>query len=344
MRLQDSTRAYGGMSAVAAAAALDTPWYFPHRVDKRSVGFIYLPLRDAQAAWNLDLSVGLRNYDAPRCSVPLDDVVARASNMRMHAQTPSLIFHSAFCCSTLLARLLSVGRRCNAVKEPAVLDDLVYWRPRDDAWGRTVGAMLALLARRWFDDVPILVKASDACSWIGLELLTVQPEMRAMLVYSSLESFLVSSLRTTIRRVWCHERLHAIARHAPHLLPESQWDASRDEQVAAAVWLAQMRAYVRVTSQIGPERVRTLDGRRLPAEPTRVVDAVAAHCELGRTANGVDQCALASVLARHAKSGGPFRPSVYEAARVRFAKQVARGLEWAEPQAKVLQLPASHAL
>jgi hypothetical protein len=105
------------------------------------------------------------------------------------------LFHTSFCCSTLLARLLDFPNHSLALKEPLIL------RRLSDAEliGRSESSLqqtaLNLLFRSVADDCAILVKPTHVALNIANSMLSCLPRAKALLISSTLKDFLVSNIK-----------------------------------------------------------------------------------------------------------------------------------------------------
>ena len=105
------------------------------------------------------------------------------------------LFHTSFCCSTLLARLLDFPSHSLVLKEPLVLrrlSDAELIGKHELALQQTA---LDLLFRSVAEDFAIVVKPTHVALNIANSMLSCQPEARALLITSTLEDFLVSNIK-----------------------------------------------------------------------------------------------------------------------------------------------------
>lgn len=133
-------------ATAADAATIADPRWLAHRYD---------PERDAVHLIDADRAVRasatfLTDEYLPSAAQPL--VVSRKM-ARAGVQRPDpvhFVFHSAYCCSTLLAQALDHVGVASTLKEPVILNDLVGWRHRggDPARvGDVLDSALTLLSR-----------------------------------------------------------------------------------------------------------------------------------------------------------------------------------------------------
>ena len=136
------------------------PDFLAHRYD---------PSHDAVHFVNADRAVRrtapfLTDENLPGASNPL--VVRREDAQRVASGTARLnfIFHSAYCCSTLLANAYDRPGAAFSLKEPVLLNDLVGWRHRGGTpaqVGTVLDDGLRLLARPFVAGEVGVVKPSN---------------------------------------------------------------------------------------------------------------------------------------------------------------------------------------
>ncbi len=105
------------------------------------------------------------------------------------------IFHSAFCCSTLLARAVDVPGVAMGLIEPVILSDIVGWRQRGGDPRRirqVLDGALTLLARPFTHGEAVVVKPSNVCNGLAEAMMALRPDSRALLIYAPLPLFLGS--------------------------------------------------------------------------------------------------------------------------------------------------------
>lgn len=256
------------------------------------------------------------------------------------AATPTRLgwlFHTSFCCSTLLARALHVAPRQVVLKEPLVLRRLGDARrsgwPIDDWFVPVTG----LLARPWSAQGSVIVKPTHASLNVAADLLRATPMSRAVVLSSSLEDFLVSNLKKTpetqakipelaeraLSATTFGQRLPAPALAPPHLL-------------AAAVlqWAAQREICASLVATFGTDRLRTLDASELLGDVPEA--AVATARWLGSTVDdeSVRRRARCVASANAKATTVPYdarrRAEEVELVRAHYGPLIADTLKWAE--------------
>ncbi|KHL24664.1 hypothetical protein PK98_11930 [Croceibacterium mercuriale] len=315
------------------APVRDADWLV-HRYDAVADAFHYIPAdRDlrSRAVFLTDAELGA----AARAPVAVTRDLAVAGVGAAGAPL-RLIVHSAFCCSTLLARAFDLPGTAHALKEPQVLNDLAGWRRRGGA-PRDVAARLDDALRLLAAPVPtgeaLLVKPSNVVNALVLAMLSLRPDARAVLLYAPLPTFLASVASKGLEgRLWVRELWTKLAADGLCDLAVEPADPLRhtDLQIAALGWLAQHRLFGRIAARFG-DSVRTLDSAALLARPA---DALAATGDLFGLR--VDAAAIAAgpAFARNAKTGAAFgagdRSAVHDAARAAHGPEIALVAQWAE--------------
>ncbi len=250
------------------------------------------------------------------------------------------IFHSAFCCSTLIARCLDIPGVCFVLKEPFTLHQLGCWKRvagKNSEEAIPILKMLTtLLSRRRISSETVLIKYSDGANNLIDDVLELQPSSTALLLYSNLRTFLISTLKSPGRRAWVRERAKIFRMDAEefnrelHNIDPSHLD---DPEIAAYVWLCQMYRYVKITKRYGASRVRTLDCQLFLDRPHQVLSSIAAHFHLGLSEDHIDDVVNGPTLKIYAKEPRiPFNKVVREmlANRVEttHAGEIKQALEW----------------
>jgi len=264
-------------------------------------------------------------------------VVGRGETMAASPPQAPLhfIFHSAFCCSTLLARAVDVPGGAMGMKEPVVLNDLVGWKARGASAADLTSVLndaLALLARPFAPGEAVVVKPSNVVNGLASATLALRPTARALLLHAPLGTFLGSIARKGMwGRLWVRDLL------VKQIADGTQWPgmtmpeflALTDLQAAAVGWLAQHAIFARMAARF-PDRVRTTDSETLLADPATAMTA------LGRLFGlDLDGPAIAAgpAFRAHAKFGGAFDAAARAAARAdeaAHADEIDKVTRWAE--------------
>ena len=246
--------------------------------------------------------------DAPRLVLRRSDVMAAAGPPApLH-----FIFHSAYCCSTVLARAVDVPGVSMGLKEPLILNDLVGWRRRGAdplQLGAMTDSILTLLARPFAPGEAVVVKPSNVLNGIAPAMLGMRPRSRAILLHAPLPDFLRSIARKGLwGRRWARELFIGQLRDGivDLGLGEQHYLDLTDLQVAAAGWLAQHDVFARLVGRFGPGRVRTLDSVTLMARPDEAMAQVSDLFGLGLDARAIERILAGPAFTSHSKSNAGF--------------------------------------
>ena len=252
-----------------AEVVRDANW-LPHSYDpqRKALNFAYLDRRARAAATFLDA----RHIQHPRLSgfAPVDHLPDDAVN---ETRGPlHFIFHTSFCCSTLLARAFDQPGVSMGLKEPAVLGQFA----RDLSTGRSApGAIRALettlhlLSRPLQPNETQIVKPSNLFNALIPQMMHLRPDAKAILLYSPLESFLRTVARRGIYgRLFARQLFQAFSVAMPLDVryPTDELMQQTDMQIAVQAYLMQIACF-RALEISYPHRTRTLNSETLLAQP-----------------------------------------------------------------------------
>lgn len=211
-----------------------------------------------------------------------------------------LLFHTAFCGSTLLSRILQDSPRVMVIREPSVLLDIAQLTKRigTQTVEGVLATTLALLARPWTENGTILLKPTNQVNSLLPEILR-NADGKAILLYSSLPEFIVSNCtklpqsETFVRWLAQHflrgsrlQRALRIPWHQPFHFIEA----------CVLAWHAQMEIYADALAADSEDRLRSLDFATLQCDVMSVVPECARWLGLGADetfwqARAVTECA-----------------------------------------------------
>ena len=277
---------------------------------------------------------------------PLEAVAGALRQRPPPRRDLALLFHTSFCCSSLLARSLQRERRMLVLREPWVLRRLGDLKrsvqSRAQAWYPQGPALLdmalQLLGKTWEDTEAVLIKPTNVSNNLAEDILSLRPEASGLVLTSDLESFLVSNLKKTEET---RRKLPALVELFDHdVRYGEQLDISLARldflQAVAVVWHAQRLQWQALLASSAGARLRTLDAAALLARPAETISAVAAF--LGRPLSAADAAEVVAgpVWSTHAKD--PF--SSYDSGHrgrenretlERHRLDIDATLRWAEP-------------
>src|SRR5206468_6981110 len=117
--------------------------------------------------------------------------------------SPHYIFHSAFCCSTLLARALDLPGTAMALKEPQILNTVTEAARAKALSRETLQLIVRLLARPFGAGERVIIKPSNVVNLLATALLEIDAGSNAIFLYAPLRRFLRSVAdKGLFGRVW----------------------------------------------------------------------------------------------------------------------------------------------
>ena len=289
----------------------------------------------------------LPGHGAPR-------VLAR-SEVAVPVRPVHFIFHSAYCCSTLLAACFDLPGRSLALKEPLLLNDMVGWRHRgasQQGLASVLDQSLALLARPFEPDEVAVIKPSNIVNGLAQAMLALRPQSAAILLHAPLRVFLTSIARKGLwGRLWVRELF--VAQKADGLVSglgfeDHEWLRQSDLQIAAIGWLAQQRLFHQLLAR-WPDRVRSLNSEALVAQPAEALGAAAQLFGLSIDSASITE-SIAANFGRDSKTGNAFaagqRETDRKAGEAAHADEIDKVCVWAEAVADTIGfgLELSHPL
>jgi hypothetical protein len=165
-------------------------------------------------------------------------------------------------------------------------------------------------------DAPTIVKANVPVNFLLPELLSLDPTAPAIFLYLELRDYLLAILRSADHRAWLHRVTGQLATHLGDLT------GLGDGERAAALWLAQIRAYARALGSLG--NGRSLNAERFFSDPARTLVAAAQHFAVPIDAAAAEAITQGPLFATYSKN-----PSLAfdNSARVERRKALATTLE-----------------
>lgn len=221
---------------------------------------------------------------------------------------PVFIFHTAFCCSTLMARALDAPGKSLALKEPEILMGLANaYRMAPNAAAKAEvdeirDFVLRMLARPHEGDEKILIKPTNTAN--NLLPILAGTAARAVLLYGDLKGFLISVLKkgeackAFVRKQYI---IFALDKEGVGAIPERQALGLTDLQIAALVWRHQMEMFSRLLTALKVDNFRSLDFRVLLDRPADTLKAARAHLQLDLSDTEIEAAAIGPVFQKNSK-------------------------------------------
>lgn len=259
------------------------------------------------------------------------------------AAAPVWLFHTAFCCSTLLARALHDPPGFLALKEPGIFLDFAKLSLQQsdqarDLLARRLTETTRLLGRTWLEGGHTLVKPTNVANRLLPLLLNASPGSRALLLHGGLEDFLMS----------CAKKLPGADQPmrwmAQYLVPGTRLERTLGIpkghefnfiEACVLTWFAQMETYADALAQDTGDRLRTLDMRALLQQPAATVAACASWLQnQEQSSDETRDDRVRKVFSRDSKrvdtSYGPqHRAAERTMIMERYGELIRSGLTWA---------------
>lgn len=314
------------------ALDLSDPQWLAHRYDdaRDTVRFLRCSREQrAKAAFLTDEYLG---------ELPIGEITRSAARAAAGRAPVGFIFHSAYCCSTLLANAFDIAGTASSWKEPQILNDMVGWRHRGGdpaAISHVLDEVLALLARPFGPGEAVIIKPSNVVNGLASAMLAVRPDSGAVLLHAPLRSFLTSIARKGMwGRLWVRELLsrQLVDGMVDLGFEPRDYLLHTDLQAAAVGWLAQHKLFSALLAR-WPERLRSLNSETLIAQPQESLAAAASLFGLSLSDDHVTTI-ITSVFSREAKGGSVFAPGQRDADRkageTAHAEEIDKVSIWAE--------------
>jgi hypothetical protein len=286
--------------------------------------------------------------NATMYSFNLDDLLLfNAGSSSLKNQRPRhYIFHSAFCCSTLLVRYLDLIPGCLVLKEPALLTQVTgmrYPASHKAAEVRAAGEWLNLLrlcltlyTNITAADEVVVIKGSDVCTSLGKVLLEEDVHARIVYITTDLRTFLLSVLKSERRREFARQRLRIAERNpiTSPVLRSLTCKPRHDAEVAVCAWACN-RMHANLLRRTGQHRITWLDAEQAVDKPTKTVQLVAAAFELPVDNEEVAKLVShSSVSSEYSKDSfrtydRSSRRTELEEIDARFGNEADQGMAWA---------------
>jgi hypothetical protein len=317
------------------AIARDATW-LPHRYDESQDVVHFLRLTREGHRSVTFLADEYIPAETPRLVLRRGEVAAAAGPPApLH-----FIFHSAYCCSTLLARAMDIEGTSMGLKEPLILNDITGWRRRGadpPQLAAILDTVLALLAQPFAPGEAVVVKPSNVLNSLAPALLGLRPGSNAILLHAPLPDFLRSIAKKGLwGRRWVRELFIGQLRDGivDLGLGEQHYLDLTDLQVAAAGWLAQQAVFSELIDRFGPTRVRALDSETLMARPAEVMARSSGLFGLGLGEEGIANLLAGPAFTTHSKSNAGFsaadRLAEQRDAAATHADEIEKVAVWAE--------------
>lgn len=274
---------YPSVMALTLADLLASPDHYLHSFEDAAAVFVPMDRAAYHRSIFLDDRISPANPGSMR--VPLSTFVGRVPQ----AADTGWIFHVAHCGSTLLARALDTLDTNLVLREPlAVRQAAIAGNPS------VLALAAATVAKRYRADLPTLVKANVPVNFVLPQLRGLFTQAPALFLYLNLRDYLLAILRSEDHRAWLRRVTQQLSAHLGDL------SGMQDGERAAALWLAQIRAFA-ASIALHPHS-RSLDAEAFFRDPQPVLHAAAALFSIPLDGSTIAQIAQGPLFTRYSKN------------------------------------------
>ena len=325
---------------------VDDPNWFLHSIDldKASLSFVKTTKAALSEASFLDARFDVAGLQG--VSFGLEELLQHTNSANTLAPVePKFIFHTAFCCSTLLARCLDFPGCSVSLKEPEVLMELSNYQrvkhkllssPADE---RAIYQLVTfLLFRPFAEGELVVVKPTNTVNNIIDPLMAAHKNSKALLLHSDLKSFMLSTLKKGERgRSFARQlfKLFSMDSQEVQQLEHQQLMAMTDMQIAAITWHLQWENFFATTQQFSSNQVRSLHCDRLLSNSAEMLSKVVECLDASVLQRNFDQLMANAPLKKNAKEADQAfsatdRNNEYRNIEQQFSATLETIIPWAE--------------
>jgi hypothetical protein len=241
----------------------------------------------------------------PHRRAKLDAVVAKAAT----PERPPLdfIWHTAFCCSTLVSRALDRPGHNLSLREPLVLVRLADLKregyfARNRLSSNIPSAVFHLLARPFVPGAHVTVKPSNAVNCLLRDAAKLTTG-KMLFLYSDCRSFLISVAKKKEQGRRFARRMFALL--TADGLAQPHWRnpfEMTDLEIAALVWHMQIAEFQRTWPMLGPGRAASLDCDAFLGMPGTTISGLDRFFEFGLGTDHIVEILKGPLLKKNAKA------------------------------------------
>jgi hypothetical protein len=310
------------------------PEYHLHALDLASgeCEFLLLSKDTARQSTFMDHRLQAGRQESVRVSLDLIEKHIAGMPAARDPRQINYIFHTAFCCSTLISRCLDIQGVCSALREPAVFMQMANYKRVGNPYFLDIqkqqallNTALYLLAKSSGQGETTVIKPTNAANNLVMEIAQNKYTHGVVLLYSKLEQFLVSIIkkgeegRAFVRRLFNVIRLDSERSDSLTLDALSQLT---DLQVAAFVWYLQLDGYLKVLNSYPNINIRTLDCDTFLADPLNTLTKLCKLFDLKVKKQVLEEIVTGPVLTKYSKDGvQDYDASIRETENARVTSQ-----------------------
>ena len=220
----------------------------------------------------------------------------------------NFIWHTSFCCSTLLAHALDTPGKNLSLREPGITMTLASakragWFAPEHLGDQLPSLVFRLLARRFSESEQILVKPTNTVNTL-IEDAARLTTGKMLFLYSGIREFLLSIAKKKLDGyIFARKTFAIFANDGDPLgkLPPQQLFEMSDLQIAALVWQMQIGHFGRMMAALGA-RAASLDCANFLADPKRTLTNLDRFFDLGLGIDHIEAVVNGPMFSRNAKN------------------------------------------
>lgn len=262
--------------------------------------------RDCYARSIFTLPDRIETASADTWTIPFAEIVALVEQSKQATPAPACIFQIAHCGSTLLSRALDQPGTSLVIREPFTLRQFAAVPTSTDPAvrkdrSRALATLWYLLGRQYQGSEAVLLKNNVPVNFSLQEIMQLSPQVRGVLLYSTIEDYLAAALKSSQRRLWAQ---HVVRELAPRIraldgFASLQLETLTAAQSIAVLWLAQIQCYQAALQQ--NSALNTLWCEDLYQHPAAALQACAGELNLDFSEADISRIVASELFTRHAK-------------------------------------------
>lgn len=325
---------------------IHNPDYLAYRFNFGTEQVEFLPVTRSDIRRVSALKHSFIDSDRKLIPVPLAELVPllEATPQAWSENPPRFIFHTAFCASTHLSRMLDVDGISIGLREPQLLLDAanakrLQWQSRTTVLGyrQLPRLALALLHKHAQGKEKLILKPINSVNNIIPELLQVTGNAKSLMLYTDVRNFLLSTLRKgeggrqTVRSMFDLLRCDF-----PHLEKLRLTDTIHmtDLRIILTLWRLQIEQAEQALQQFAPgNTMASVYGETLIEDPSGVLRAANHFLNLGVSEDRLETIVNSDERHQDAKNSGQRfsaekRAGVYQALEEFYGADLEHGMQW----------------
>jgi hypothetical protein len=333
------------LAAPHISVVANDPDLLLHQLDFLNAKFQFLKVCADSYRDSVFLDERILHSDRRIVEFPVAELLDFIGREKAPTERLSFIFHTSFCCSTLLARSLDVAGRTLVLREPWAIYQFSAIRQQlldSGQWNRDhhnlLDAVLTLLSKTYAPTEQVVIKPSNLANAMIGDLLSLRPRARALLLYSDLENFIISQLKkpeaTRMKIPRLAASVAAMVKYRDYF-PQIVPGALPHLHAVAVLWHAQMMLFAAQLERY-PQNLRTLSMEKLLAEPEASLQASIHWLRLPLNYDHVASVVKGPIWRSHAKVPElPYDVAAREDENrkllAQYDRNISEALRWIEP-------------